>query len=956
MTTYPNGSLLKAQVEVDLVQNGQRRWIPDPETFNCMGLDWRAIKQIPVADWDAIPAGPAFPSRRDGTVLIRSDYKAYLMQVCQRRWIPDPPTLEMFGGWQAGKTVQDADLKAIPEGAPITSVVIGLSYIRDTLDINDAFLKTMKKDLLDKKISPGSTILFAARVINVDTSIILANSSPPPYNLVFFTDSFNQRVGVIDVSGASGANGSPGQPGTHGRQNGGPGSAGQAGSDGQYGANVTIYARTILSASVLAMGGSGGLGGNGGHGGDGAPGDKKGPGEGTPGGNGGDGGDAGNGGNGGNSGQIAIYYVNDSPSLPPISLNLHCAGGAGGSAGQPGIPGKGGFQADNGQYGAKANIGAQGVTTGSITQQLDLRTFYTSLHAAFPAGASAWANYRVDVGLYNFRMFRPNNPDFVNYVDAALLEFDAVLFMQSDNAQATQYREWLLNNQNVFGLARDFDLVPTFDRYNSVISSYMPSVFGLFEFANNILVSNLTLDAILNQLNAQVASLKDLISQVTFEQTEAQTEMLQASAETDRADVRYKDIQTQIQDLSQQEKNEQIVMGVLVVAVAVIATAILVIATDGIAFPAATPLIEIAGSSGIDVGVTVSLLKNTGTLATLLKAAGDIGDLISGAQKVFSVYKMIEQLQSGKGDPRMIDLLKQELEIVYAQLLAKLHVQQAQNGIDAVNAKMLRAQNDLQREQSEVTSLSTEPSFLEQLARGLARSAQGYLDTLIKYSFYATRAVEIYALVDLSSQTRYDYGYIHPDLEQELPAAQLMGAYSISWSQFLGISNLKLLYDDYFLSGTVSSDILALSFADPVVIANFKKNHDLLFFVNPSELPSNRYEAKVVSIYLSLNGAQATAPLVSCVIEHSGRYTQKKRDGTLANLVLKPRSAVVPAGLSSTQVGGVISGPEQVPFWGRGVATSWHLYIEPDVIKLANVDLSNLTSITLEIGYDAFLV
>ena len=43
----------------------------------------------------------------------------------QRRWIPDPPTLiEKYGGWQNVHEVSDEDLLAVPEGAQVPSVVV----------------------------------------------------------------------------------------------------------------------------------------------------------------------------------------------------------------------------------------------------------------------------------------------------------------------------------------------------------------------------------------------------------------------------------------------------------------------------------------------------------------------------------------------------------------------------------------------------------------------------------------------------------------------------------------------------------------------------------------------------------------------------------------------------------------------------------------------------------------
>lgn len=59
----PDGTLVKGSgPAVDLIQNGQRRWIPNPDTFNCMGFNWAAIQTLPDTQYNSIPSGPAFPS------------------------------------------------------------------------------------------------------------------------------------------------------------------------------------------------------------------------------------------------------------------------------------------------------------------------------------------------------------------------------------------------------------------------------------------------------------------------------------------------------------------------------------------------------------------------------------------------------------------------------------------------------------------------------------------------------------------------------------------------------------------------------------------------------------------------------------------------------------------------------------------------------------------------------
>lgn len=120
----PNGTLIKASgPEVDRMQSGYRRWIPDPTTFSCMGLDWNMVKTIPDSVWQQIPAGRAYPSRANGTLLQGSSSAVYVMNGCLRHWIPDAATFDADGyKWSDVQHIADADLQAIPLGAPIPKV------------------------------------------------------------------------------------------------------------------------------------------------------------------------------------------------------------------------------------------------------------------------------------------------------------------------------------------------------------------------------------------------------------------------------------------------------------------------------------------------------------------------------------------------------------------------------------------------------------------------------------------------------------------------------------------------------------------------------------------------------------------------------------------------------------------------------------------------------------------
>ena len=129
--TFPDGTLIKASgPEVDRMQGGLRRWIPDPTTFSCMGLSWGMVQTITDSAWQQIPVGRAYPSRTNRTLLQGSGPAVYVMNGCQRHWIPDPATFDADGyKWSDIQHIANADLWAIPLGAQIPPV-------QDTLTAN----------------------------------------------------------------------------------------------------------------------------------------------------------------------------------------------------------------------------------------------------------------------------------------------------------------------------------------------------------------------------------------------------------------------------------------------------------------------------------------------------------------------------------------------------------------------------------------------------------------------------------------------------------------------------------------------------------------------------------------------------------------------------------------------------------------------------------------------------
>ena len=61
---FANGELIRQSGTdpIYIIENGVRRWIPNPETFNAKGYSWGAVKDISAEEMRSVPEGPPLPS------------------------------------------------------------------------------------------------------------------------------------------------------------------------------------------------------------------------------------------------------------------------------------------------------------------------------------------------------------------------------------------------------------------------------------------------------------------------------------------------------------------------------------------------------------------------------------------------------------------------------------------------------------------------------------------------------------------------------------------------------------------------------------------------------------------------------------------------------------------------------------------------------------------------------
>ena len=89
----------------------------------------------------------------------------------------------------------------------IPPLITNLTYVRDTITINEAFLAELTAQIDEKNLNAGSTITIAARVITHAPNYVLRLTN---YKLIVIAEEYDAAGGSIDVSGSAGANGAKG--------------------------------------------------------------------------------------------------------------------------------------------------------------------------------------------------------------------------------------------------------------------------------------------------------------------------------------------------------------------------------------------------------------------------------------------------------------------------------------------------------------------------------------------------------------------------------------------------------------------------------------------------------------------------------------------------------------------------------------------------------------------------
>lgn len=643
-----------------------------------------------------------------------------------------------------------------------------------------------------------------------------------------------------------------------------------------------------------------------------------------------------------------------------VSFTAEAPGGTGGAGGKGG---RGGAGTPMGKNGADGKPGAAGSAGNIDIRTVPLNQIWQVLDHSF---ASAWAEYRAELGEYYFRLYGTNQI-------TALSEFNSALQLDPANLHAKTLRSRLLQQQIPSGLARDVDVYPDYKDLSQALPAETQLVMSEFLQGEITSLTDEVAEATKDQLNLLQKQLSDRLA-------EAAANVTVANDGVQIANQQDADLQNQLDDLDQQirtAQNQGFTLGDLLSTVGAIAGVITGIATGigGIvSIPAGIAAIGTMFSSGEGA---LDVLKSefsgqqpnnqqgqAGTGSNKLNNLGsDLKDIYKGASDtVVNFQKVIADIDGSNNNDTVKKLLSQKASLTMQKMISDLRKTQAADQLTAAQLAQTDYSNEVQMAETTLLDWAQTDDYLKKAYDVLLGTARRLSDLVATDIFIARRALEIYQLQD-ASDVHFDYGYIHPDQDHDLAQNPLrrmqeclkslnqMPSDVISWNQIYTELNVAGLsgFDTVHVSAAVTID-------DPAILSNLKQGQGLQFSITPDGVPPDVFELKVDSLSLELDGASAQAG-ANVWIEHSGHWemisTPDANQGNTSEIVtfcLSPHlEAFEVAGTPPKLTSNIPLIPQSpaepgppFSFWGRGVIADWELY--PEVGK---IDFSDLTAVKL---------
>ena len=709
------------------------------------------------------------------------------------------------------------------------------------------------------------------------------------------------------------------------------------------------------------------------------------------GGRGGQGSDGETGGGGGNGGETYVYFVDCPPGVSEVVklLDSPGQGGDGGDGGPGGAGGAGGqvvgttpvghsitipFEraaapGDTGPMGPAGPQGAAGGWGGNAVVRQSNTEFFERVGEN---GVTArWAAYRYRVAEYVFRQGPATDGGRSEW---AFGELTAARDMALDHPIAYVADELitrLLNNQTVLGPARLKDLIPDFPLYESVFVNYHSLIDSAYRQALQLMLRVADKHEAMRVLDEHSLQLEGQRAAVQIDLVAKKFAAERADADEKFVDARLVQAQHDLEAKKAEIENATVdVPGAIISTVGIICGLIAALPTGGTSLLAVIPtcvalygavksadLGKLLAESRLPADAEKPLTKKIKDEAQGLKGAVEA---IQGAQKaVIDLQRIRNEIWQAKVDNEGYrQLMLKQVDLAHEQLLAGLTSAQSGAEIEAVERRLLNVESELQTARSHKADLQVDAVELATVAMTLVRTAQGQIDVLARNAFYAARALELYTHRDMSSSIRFDYGYVHPDLEADAEEGligyeDLVSAYLLSWARYPDLVRYRSDYVNYFLDGALTREVARIEIADSRMVA-FRGGKELTFSLGFSDFPTKCFEVKAIGARVSLVGATAVSGTVTASLENSGVCQVRVRSGHLREYELPPRSMSLLATFGVLQAdGGPVLPRPAVGFWGRGAVSSWRLSIDADEVASSGIDLTGLQRVQIWLEYEA---
>jgi hypothetical protein len=862
-------------------------------------------------------------------------------------------------------------------------------YVRDHIDVNQAFLDEIQAELGSLKI--GTPLYFLARKIIHAPNFTFALHGFP---LIFAADLYDgngggiMTTGPIDDSGAKGKAGTPGKSGLDAtkRKPGGPGADGGNGKNGTAANPITFLAQEVRNLKLIttgSTGGAGGTGGTGGKGGDGTVKPKQSqvprPGDTIPSTRGGNGGTGGSGGAGGDGAPIIAHVVKKT------GLTLNASGGPGGARGAGGAGGKNGRlrggEGDpvtvgklpgqpvaGGKTGAPGQPGASGKAATITHTTPKLADWWKLVVSLVPE--SAWADYRVRVGDYLFRSYSLANKNQKH----ARREFESALHLCPSHARAKQLLGYLDSGLTPVGVGYLHDLRPEFEQYEKFLNSYRTDKNHLFDITLQILLHVKTTGNKVEEVKAHRKRAEGMLAAVETDVVIAESQEEQVLAQLDFAKEQLKRAGEKVAAIHQERLDQSMSLGDFIATVGAVIGAVASIAAAVYSFGSSLSatvacvgvLVNEAGQLA-DLTDIVDLSNPTSPKLTEYgkSVTGKLSDAIKKTKDFVDKAEALAELADKPEDDELLrkekELIRQQFEAAFQVNMRGLDVEQAKLAVLSVKQKRDTFKADVQALGDLTAGWEEDMSELARTARVLLRQFQAYVDFFIEYGFRMARAYDLYTLPPPTKleapRFRFDYGYVEPDLEEDAFFALergddnrvtgLLGRYVDSLSQFEP-AKLSSQYLNYLDS--LSTENWNWTITTPSVIYNLKNIGTASFSLKMDSLPALYTELKIVRAELALIGATTDGdPWVPVWLEHGGDATNRTSHTEV--VVHAPRRGEsVPARREPIDLQ-QLSEDEMQQFWGRSPITTWRVTILPEAAQNAGLDLGNLTKVELAVRF-----